>query len=177
MVIAKTLIKNETEHGNGDPAEIFANVNARLIEVNKAYMFVTAWLGILDISTGTVRYVNAGHECPAICRAGGKFEVMKDSHDAPLAARKKTKFSDRIFTLDPKDTLYVYTDGVTDARSPENEMFGRDRMPDALNRETDAHPETIDRNIRDSIDSFVKDADQFDDTTMLCLKYLGAVRD
>ena len=87
------------------------------------------------------------------------------------------KFKSKKFTLDTNDTLYVYTDGVTDARSPENEMFGRDRMLHALNREHDAHPETIDRNIQESISDFVNGADQFDDTTMLCLKYLGADRD
>ena len=173
MVIAKTLIKNQAQQGGQDPAEVFAHVNAKLMEINKARMFVTAWLGILTISTGELVYVNAGHEYPAIRRKGGAFTVEKDVHGAPLAARKKTKFQSGTFMLNPGDTIFVYSDGVTEANDAEANMFGTERMLEALNRDPDAEPQVIDRHVHEGIAAFVKDAPQFDDTTMLCMKYFG----
>ena len=173
MVIAKTLIKSQTMQEVQDPADIFAAVNARLMDVNKARMFVTAWMGILTISTGEIVYVNAGHEYPAIRRAGGLFTAEKDVHSAPLAARKKLKFKSGTLVLEPGDTLFVYTDGVTEANNISGEMMGRERMLDALNREPDADPVSLDRNVIEALDEFVQDAPQFDDTTMLVLKYYG----
>ncbi len=173
MVIAKTLIQNQTQSVGQDPAEVFAHVNAKLMEINKARMFVTAWLGVLTISTGEVAYVNAGHEYPAIRRKGEAFTVEKDVHGAPLAASRKVKFKPGAFTLHPGDTLYVYSDGVTEATDAEGEMFGRQRMLEALNRDPDADPQAIDQHMQDALRAFVQEAPQFDDTTMLCLKYFG----
>ena len=177
MVIAKTLIKNQTQQGAQDPAEVFTHVNAKLMEVNKARMFVTAWLGILTISTGEIVYVDAGHEYPAIRRKGGEFTIEKDVHGAPLAFRKKMKFKLGTFTLNPGDTIYVYTDGVPEAADGKDELFGRERMLEVLNREPDADPQTIDQHMHEAIAEFVQDAPQFDDTTMLCMKYLGKKSD
>jgi sigma-B regulation protein RsbU (phosphoserine phosphatase) len=173
MVMAKTIIHNQTMMGGQDPAVIFDHVNSELMKINKAHMFVTVWLGILTISTGELIYADAGHEYPAIHRKGEDFTVEKDEHCAPLAARKKMKFKSGIFRLYPGDTLYVYTDGVTEANNAEGAMFGRERMLEALNRDPDAEPEIIDRNMHEALASFVQDAPQFDDTTMLVMKYYG----
>lgn len=173
MVIVKTLIQNQTELGGQDPAEVFGHVNAKLMRINKAHMFVTAWMGILTISTGEVIYVDAGHEYPALYRNGKAFEVFMDEHGIPLAAKRRFEFKSDRFTLQPGDTIYVYTDGVPEANNEDGEMFGKERMLEALNRDPGADPETLINNVGEAIDGFVKDAPQFDDTTMLCLKYFG----
>jgi sigma-B regulation protein RsbU (phosphoserine phosphatase) len=173
MVIAKTLIESQTELGGHDPAEVFASVNTRLMRINKAFMFVTAWMGILTISTGELVYVDAGHEYPAIRRDGEDFDVVIDEHGVPLAASRRAKFKSDTIMIHPGDTLFVYTDGIPEASNAAGEMFGKERMLEALNRDPGADPKTVIANVTDAIDGFVKDAPQFDDTTMLCLKYRG----
>ena len=173
MVVAKTLIRNLTENGTLDPAEIFTLVNRKLIEVNRATLFVTAWLGILDLKTGTVAYVNAGHEYPAIRRAGGKFVLFRDRHGLALAASKKAVFRSDEITLEPGDTLFVYTDGVPEANNEAEELLGMDRMIEILNRKPDASPREVIENVQAGMAEFVGTAEQFDDTTMLCIRLNG----
>lgn len=173
MVIAKTLIQNETLVRDGDVSAVLTSVNKRLIESNEADMFVTVWLAVLTISTGHVDYVNAGHEYPAIRHKDSKFEIYKDIHGMPVAAMSKTKFRHGEFTLDPGDTLFVYTDGVTDAINPESESFGIDRAIDALNVKPDGTPKEINDSVRSIIDEFRRDEPPFDDTTMVVFKYYG----
>ena len=172
MMVAKTLINNQTGQDVQDPADICTIVNEKLIEVNKAHLFVTAWLGIVDLQTGEVRYVDAGHDYPAICH-DGKFRVDKDKKCLPLAAAAGMKYASGSFTLMPGDALFLYTDGVCDATNSDNELMGRERMVDALNRDPEADPGTLIRHVTEAIADFVQDAPQFDDTTMLCLRYLG----
>lgn len=175
MVIAKTLIKNRVLMG-GTPKEVLEFVNNQLCENNKAEMFVTVWLGIMEISTGKVIAANAGHEYPAIKKADGSFELLKDRHGFVLAGMEDTKYGDYEFEIRNGDYLYVYTDGVAEATNSSNELFGTERMLGALNKEKDADPETILKNVKQDIDSFVVEAPQFDDITMLCLKYYGEGR-
>lgn len=173
MVVAKTLIRSQTELGLQDPADILADVNRKLMEVNKAYMFVTTWLGILDLKTGRVRYVDAGHEYPAIRRVGGLFEVISDEHSVPLAASLNVEFVSGEFVLGRGDTLFLYTDGVPEANNEKSELMGKDRMIEILNRKPDADPKEVIENVKEGIAEYVKDAEQFDDTTMLCVRYNG----
>ena len=173
MAIARTLIKTQTEQGVQDPGEIFTRVNEKLREVNRESMFVTAWLGILELSTGKLMYVNAGHEYPAIQRAGGLFSIEEDVHCAPLASFKRATYKSGSFMLGPGDALYLYTDGVAEANITVEELFGYKRMLDALNKDPDADPETINANVKTAVSDFVKDAPQFDDITMLCLRFKG----
>ena len=173
MVNAKALIQNQTKTSGENVAEVLATVNNRLMEQNEANLFVTVWLGILTISTGHVVYSNAGHEYPAIRRNGGLFTVEKDIHCAPLAAMEDLPYRAGAFDLQPGDTLFTYTDGVTEANDSKENLFGMERMLDALNQEPDADPKTLDKNLRSAIGAFAGDAPQFDDTTTLCLKYFG----
>ena len=173
MVIAKTLIQNQTEQGVQDPALIFTLVNRKLMEVNRARMFVTAWLGILDVESGRIEYVNAGHEYPVIRRAGWIFELIKDKHCVPLAASRKAVFRSGEFTIGRGDTLFLYTDGVPEANNEAGELLGNDRMLQILNRLPDADPKDVIANMKDGMAGFVKEADQFDDTTMLCIRFNG----
>lgn len=172
MVIAKTLIKNRAQMG-GSPAEILGFVNDQLCEGNEADMFVTVWLGILDLTTGKGMAANAGHEKPAIRRAGQNYEFVRTKHSPAVAVMEGMKFREHEFELHPGDSLYIYTDGVAEATNAQNALFGDERMMEALNSNPDASPKELLQNIQQAIDEFVGDAPQFDDITMLCLKYKG----
>ena len=172
MVISKSFIKNRSLMG-GTPSEILSFVNNQLCEANSAEMFVTTWLGIMDLDTGIVKAVSAGHEFPAIQKANGKFELFKDPHGFVLAGMEDMRYKDYEFTIEPGGALYLYTDGVAEATNNDNQLFGTDRMIDALNKDPNAKPEDILKNVREDIDIFVGEADQFDDITMLALRYKG----
>ena len=173
MMVARTLIKNRTMMG-GTPAEVLYDVNNQLCEGNVAGLFVTVWLGILEISTGKGMAANAGHEHPVLCRKGDEFALIEYRHSPAVAAMEGMRFREHEFELRPGDTIFVYTDGVAEATNSSNELFGTDRMLDALNKDADALPEQILENVMEGINDFVKGAEQFDDITMLSLKYFGA---
>lgn len=172
MVITKTLIKNHAQRGE-DPEKIFENVNTQLCENNEEGMFVTAWLGILSLSTGSLAYVNAGHNMPLIKRRGGEFEFLETDSDFVLAGMEGQQYrrSERI--LEAGDTLYLYTDGVTEAVNEKKQLYGDERLRYALNRNKEEPPEALLPDIRADIDRFAGEEPQFDDITMLCLRYNG----
>lgn len=172
MVIAKTLIKNRAGKGES-PAEIFANVNKQLCDGNKAGMFVTVWLGILELSTGLVKEANAGHEDPAIRRKDGVYELRKYRHSPPLGMIDGISFHEHEFQLNPGDSLYVYTDGVTEAANVKEELFGAQRLLNILNRDPSASPKALLFSVKSEIDDFAGEAEQCDDITMLGLQYFG----
>lgn len=173
MVIAKTLIKNRAMLG-GSPSEVLSYANDQLCEHNEAELFVTVWMAIIEISTGKGVAANAGHEHPAIKRAGGQWELVEYKHSAAVATMEGIRFREHEFEIHPGDCLYVYTDGVPEATDSSNELYGCDRMLSALNREADADPKKLLENVKYSIDAFVGQAPQFDDITMMCVKYFGA---
>ena len=172
MVIAKTLIKNRAQMG-GTPAEILRDVNNQLCEGNEAELFVTVWLAIIDLDTGEGLSANAGHEHPALCCSGGQYELVVYRHTAALAIMDGMRFRDREFKLNPGDRLVVYTDGVTEATNAQNELFGTDRMLEALNRNPEATPNEQLITLKKAIDDFVGEAPQFDDITMIAFYYKG----
>ena len=173
MVIAKTLIKNRAMMGGG-PAEILRYVNEQLCEGNEAELFVTVWLAIVELSTGKGLAANAGHEHPAIRHPDGQYELVVYRHSPAVATMEGLRFREHGFELKPGDSLFVYTDGVTEATNANNELFGTDRMLEALNRDPDAAPAALLENVKSGIDCFVGQAPQFDDITMLCFHYTGA---
>ncbi len=175
MMISKTIVQNNATLGIS-PAEVLRRANESLCAQNKMEMFVTTWIGILELSTGKMICANAGHEYPAICH-DGKFELFKDKHGLVLGGMEGVKYKDYEITLDKGDKIFVYTDGVPEATNAENDLFGTDRMIDALNNKAETHPEEVLRNVRDSVDRFVGLAEQFDDLTMLCLEYRGVEKD
>lgn len=169
MVIAKTLLKNAAQTGLS-PKVVLEKVNRQLCENNEAEMFVTVWIGILEISTGRLTASNAGHEYPAIRRQNGKFELYKDKHGFVLAAMEDICYGEYEIDLRVGDTLFVYTDGVAEATNAENTLYGTERMLAALSQNEGADPEELLRNVKKDIDVFVGKASQFDDITMLALK-------
>ena len=172
MVITKTLIKNRAQMGDS-PAEILFHVNNQLCDGNETEMFVTVWMAILELSTGKGVAVNAGHEHPVICRRGGRHELVIYRHSMVVAAMEDMVFREHSFELHPGDRLFVYTDGVPEATNTRNELFGTERMLEALNRDPEASPEAQLKEVRESLDAFVGDAPQFDDITMLGMCYYG----
>ena len=174
MVNAKTSIKNRTLNGGKlSPSQVLYDVNNQLCEGNDAELFVTVWLGILEISTGKVVEANAGHEHPAVRKAGGEFELVKYKHSPAVATLPGLKFRENEFTLDPGDSLFIYTDGVTEATNSEDKLFKTDGLLRVLNSEPDADARRMCEIVAEGIDEFVGDAPQFDDITMLGFKYLG----
>ncbi|MDD3164433.1 MAG: SpoIIE family protein phosphatase [Oscillospiraceae bacterium] len=166
MVIAKTLLKNCAQTGLA-PKAILEKVNNQLCENNDAELFVTVWLGILEISTGKLTAANAGHEYPVLKRAGGDYTLVKDKHGFVLAGMEGARYKEYELTLEPGDQLYLYTDGVAEATNASNELYGTDRMLAALNRCKDADCEALLHSMKADIDAFVGKAPQFDDITML----------
>ena len=170
MMVARTLIKNRAQMG-GTPSEILADVNAQLCEGNVADLFVTVWFAILEISTGKGLAANAGHEHPALRRHDGKFELLIYRHSPAVAVMEGMQFRQHEFKLEPGDCVFVYTDGVAEATNSSNELFGAERLTEALNTDPDAMPKEVLDNVMNSIEKFVAGAEQFDDITMLCRKY------
>ncbi|MCR5735552.1 MAG: SpoIIE family protein phosphatase [Lachnospiraceae bacterium] len=175
MVITKTLIKNHHSGGKEDmsPAAILEKVNDQLCEGNEAGLFVTVWLAIINVKTGVGTAANAGHEHPTICRAGSRFELVQYKHSPAVATMEGMTYMEHDFEIYPGDCIYVYTDGVPEATNKHNELYGTDRMLNALNEQPDADTRTLLQNVKKSVDTFVGDAPQFDDITMLAFKYFG----
>ena len=172
MMASKIIFKNNAMAGKS-PAEILTDANRLICSNNKEEMFITVWLGILEISTGKLTAVNAGHEYPIIKKAGGEYELFKDRHGLVVGGMDGTNYREYEIMLDPGSKLFVYTDGVAEATDGNGAMFGTDRIIETLNRDPDAVPVRTVGNISDAVSGFVKDAEQFDDITMLCLDYRG----
>ncbi len=170
MVQAMTVLKSELLKTR-DIGEALSNANNLLCERNASELFVTVWACVLDLTTGEAVASNAGHEFPAIRRAGGAFELFKDKHSMPLASMEGIKYKSYELTINPGDTVFVYTDGVAEATNAELQMFGTDNMLEALNKDSDAEPADLINAVTEGIHGFVKDAEQFDDITMLSFKY------
>lgn len=173
MMVTKTLLKNRGLTDFGDCAKILSMVNNQLCGANDLNMFVTVWIGILTISTGELVTSNAGHEYPALMRAGGEFELIKGRHSPPIGCVEDINYKIRTFKLNPGDIIYIYTDGVTDANNTDRKLFGEARLLEALNLPGDKDVVSINRRIKDCLNSYMEGAEQFDDITMLCLKYNG----
>ena len=173
MMASKIIIQSVAMLGNS-PAEILNKTNEAICSNNEAEMFVTVWLGILELSTGKMIAANAGHEYPIIKERNGSFEIYKDIHGLVLGGIDGTTYQEYEMTLKPGTKLFLYTDGVPEASNSKQKLFGMDRMVDALNEETDAAPQQILKNVRKAVDAFVEEAEQFDDLTMLCLEYRGS---
>ena len=172
MMISKAILQGFANLGES-AAEIFTRVNEALYANNQEDMFVTVWLGILEISTGKLTAANAGHEYPVLKQADGRFHVVKDTHNFIIGGLEGMKYKEYELHLEPGAKLFLYTDGVPESTNTENEMFGMNRLIPTLDASADQAPEQILKNVLSAVDSFVKDAEQFDDLTMLCLEYKG----
>ncbi len=173
MMASRIILANNAKMGKS-PSQILTDTNTAICSNNREDMFVTVWLGILELSTGKLKASNAGHEYPALMQAGGKFELYKDKHGFVIGGMDGVKYKEYEMQLTPGAKLFLYTDGVPEATDANDELFGTDRMLEALNSDHDAKPEDILKNVRKAVDGFVKDAEQFDDLTMLCIDFKGS---
>ena len=173
MVVAKVVIRNQVMAG-GTPAKILAKVNNILCKNNNSGLFVTVWLGILDIKTGEIQYSNAGHEYPIIGRAGSGFSVLESDNGPPLAAMENMDFDNVTVTLGKGDSIFLYTDGVPEAKSSQGERFGMEALISALDEGIELSAKDKLVYVKDKIDTFVGLIDPFDDITMLCLNFNGS---
>lgn len=170
MMVSKAIL--QSVGGMCESAgEILTKANESVCSNNPEEMFVTVWIGILEISTGKLTAANAGHEYPVIKQPGEKFELLKDKHGFVLGGMNGVKYREYEVQLQPGAKIFLYTDGVPEATDANENMFGTDRMVEALNIDPEAAPEKVLENVRTAVNEFVKDAEQFDDLTMLCLEY------
>ncbi len=176
MMASKIILQSVTMLGNS-PKEILTKTNDALCSNNEAEMFVTVWLGILQLSTGRLIAANAGHEYPVLKAPDGGFELYKDKHGFVIGGMEGLQYQEYELNLAPGSKLFLYTDGVPEATNAKNELFGTNRMVEALNEVKDGSPQDVLTGISRSVERFVDGAEQFDDLTMLCLEYVGPVQD
>lgn len=177
MVTARTLIKTQAQLGLS-PAEVMTRVNKLLCEGNDAGLFVTAWFGIFSYRTGKLTYVNAGHNSPFYHKAGAdSFVCLRNRSGLVLAGMETTRYRQSEIFLSPGDRFYLYTDGVTEATDRNNELYGEDRLVAYINAHCHLSPPEFLAGIKEDIDAYVGDVEQFDDITMLVMDYLKKPED
>lgn len=170
MVIGKTLIKDHTTP-DASLGDVFTEINNLLCESNKGGLFITAFECVLDLATGELVFVNAGHELPFIRKKDGAYESYKTRAGFVLAGMENIRYRQGSIMLEPGDSLFLYTDGVTEATSTEEELYGMTRLGDILNKNRSKKPEELLSAVKANIDEFVGEAPQFDDITMLALEF------
>ena len=168
MMTAKTMIRDDAST-QASTSKIFNAVNVRLCENNKAGMFATSWIGILDTRTMTLQYTNAGHNYPVLLRAGQPCEIIKTVHGLFLAGMDLTRYRQAEIQLEPGDRLLLYTDGVVEAHDQNNKLYGEDRLKSMVDSTRDLPGETVLERIFDDVGEFAAGVPQFDDITMVVL--------
>ena len=174
MMRAKTLVKNLAQSGRA-LADVAREANDALCEGNAANMFVTAWIGEIELDTGLVRYVNAGHNPPVVLRAkDGSAAYLRSRPGLVLGAMPGAKYRTDETTLEPGDALYLYNDGITEQPDPKGEIFGEDRLLASLgNGAALARPEACADAVLSKVDAYAAGAEQADDRTQLLLVWRG----
>lgn len=172
MMASKIILANNAMLGKS-PEQILTDANDVICSHNREEMFITVWLGILEISTGKLTAANAGHEYPVLMQPDGKFELVKDKHGFVIGGMKGIRYKEYELVLQKGAKLFLYTDGVPEATNAENQLLGLERMLAALNESKDVSSEKLLLNIKSAVDNFVNGAEQFDDLTMLGLEYKG----
>ena len=172
MMMAKIIISNIAQL-DIPPHEVLERANERICINNDEDMFVTVWFGIITISTGHVVAANAGHEFPVLQNEDGVYELFRDRHGFVIGGMPGVRYRDYEFNLREGQTLFLYTDGVPEATTAENEQFGTERMVEALNKKQNADPQELVHYMLRTVDDFDGDVPQFDDITMLAIRYNG----
>lgn len=172
MMMSKIMIRNYAMTIR-QPARALEAVNEQICANNQEQMFVTVWLGILDIRTGKLTAANAGHENPVIRMPDGQFEEFKDRHGFVIGGMEGMHYHEYELQLPAGGELFLYTDGLTEANNSADELFGKERMLRALGETSGMAVHEILYHVRESVDSFVGEAPQFDDLTMMCVAYYG----
>ena len=177
FMMASMILLKTTAMSGLDPAEIITRVNKQICSNNSQEMFVTVWLGILELSTGKLTAANAGHEYPVIRQGSGSYELYKDVHGFVVGGLDDMDYDDYEVQLEPGSGIFLYTDGVTEATDEEGKLFGTDRIVEALNSGESHAPYDALKRVSDAVHLFAGEAPQSDDITMLCFSYEAAASD
>jgi sigma-B regulation protein RsbU (phosphoserine phosphatase) len=172
MMASKILLEHNVKMGK-TPAQVLSDVNTALCNKNVEDMFVTAWIGILDLAAGKMICANAGHEYPIMRKPGARYEIIKDKHGLVLGGMRDVEYCDYELEMDRGTSLLLYTDGLTEAINPDNQMFGIDRIVEKLNTDPDRSPEEIVHSMKEAVGEYVQGIEPFDDLTMMSLTYHG----
>lgn len=172
MMMSKIMLQNYALAGLR-PGEVLEKVNNQICNGNKEEMFVTVWLGILDLESGVITAANAGHEYPMLKPSDGEFELVIDPHGLVIGGLKNMHYMEYEMKMEPGSTLFVYTDGIAEATDLQDSMFGTERTLTALNADAHGAPEALLKEVTRAVGQFVGEAPQFDDMTMLCISYHG----
>lgn len=170
MMTAKTILKDLAESGMA-VNDIFVKANGKLCENNESGMFVTVWMGMLDLATGNLKYANAGHNPPLVIHKNGEGEYLRTRAGFVLGGMEGVRYRINEMTLDPGDRIFLYTDGVTEATNAEEELYGEERLIAFMNQNRTVEAKKLLVALKADIDEFVGEAPQFDDITMLMLDY------
>jgi sigma-B regulation protein RsbU (phosphoserine phosphatase) len=172
MVIAKTLLKNHLQMGE-DPVETLRSVNNQLCENNDVGLIVTTFIAILDIATGEIEYANAGHHPPLVMKAGESFRTLDVKPGFVLGGLSEREYEGGKTKLNAGDVLYLYTNGVTEAKNGVGKIFGEERMLAVADSAASGSAQALVERMKRAIDDFAGGAPQIDDVTMLALRYDG----
>lgn len=173
MALCKQMLKSQLLLHDGNLEKAMTESNLRLIEESEESMFITVWMGVVTLSTGVLDFVDAGHMFAAIKREGGDYAIKEDIHSMIVAGVKFAKYKLNSIKLNREDSIFLYTDGVTEANNLAGEMFGEKRLLQALNEDASHSVEETDNIVRRRISEFAEGCEQYDDITTLCFKYLG----
>lgn len=172
MMAAKTILSLLVKSGKS-PSQILAEANNTICSNNPEEMFITVWLGILDLSTGKMICANAGHEFPVLKKPGGRYELIQDKHGFVLGGMEDMKYSEYELQMEPGSSLFLYTDGLPEAMNPDKLMFGTARILQDLNKEPERSPEKVLQSMSEAVDVYIQGMEPFDDLTMMCIAYHG----
>lgn len=169
MMVSKIMIQNQAM-GGITPAQVLEAVNDQIGSNNREEMFVTVWLGILDLRTGIMTASNAGHEYPILKRPDGSFAILKDKHGFVIGGMEDMMYFDYQIEFPKGSKLFLYTDGLPEAQGQDGSFYGNDRTLEVLNKHADGSPQEILEAVSESVYEFVGSAPQFDDLTMMCIE-------
>ena len=176
MMRAKTTIKTYAEGGLA-VADILTNANFQLCEGNDADMFVTAWIGFLNLKTGELKYSNAGHNRPLLRKANGNFEYLNGPAGFVLGGMEGIVYKEQSLVMEPGDEIFIYTDGVVEATNDKKQLYSDDRLHAVINIHKDEDVQNLCLSIRKDVDIFYDGSEQFDDITELCVKFIDYLKD
>ena len=172
MMASKILLENIVKAGRS-PAEVLSDINRAISEKNVEDMFVTVWIGIIDLTSGKMICANAGHEYPILKKPGERYEIIKDEHDLVLGAMKDQVYHEYELLMEPGASLFLYTDGLPEAIDVNTQMFGTERILEQLNTGSDSSSEEILRGMKEAVNKHIEGMEPFDDLTMLSFIYRG----
>ena len=172
MMATMILLENNVKMGKS-PAQTLSDINTAICNKNIEDMFVTVWLGIIDLSTGKMICANAGHEYPMLKKPGERYEIIKDKHDLVLGAMKGWKYDEYELLMEPGASLFLYTDGLSETINPQEKMFGTDRILEQLNTNPNCSTEETLTGMKEAVDKYIDGKEPLDDLTMMSFAYHG----